>query len=819
MRRHGAIDRLDRVALDIGIMSLDASAAAALLTIFEDEPLRAHIFANGLDLYREICCALGAEATPEHFIRAARSSGSRWEEETLASLFPRLQAIPFHVRLAPQARFLHFGSTRQLISSGLSLAARDHGALPGLTALSVNNDVRPLGAIAGRDAWVEGCRLAAPLTLAGGNIAVGLDVEEALALPPNACLDVLPGCSRTGRPVWFVRCYGIDDGFKDATFCGRPLEEWLRMVGLPPESVWDARAIRTMWNARVFPAEDEQTAYRDWIWMFQPENATPEQKRAFAEADRYSAAEIAVLASQEAFHFRRARIRAAAVRRSLAWLFRPASPFSSDDLAHALRHSNAHAEWLGELLSLARSDREAGLMNSGLETFNACRILHTVGTAAPVLFVKKVPHLPRATLDWLTSLCAPPKAGGNAAEWGERLRSAAFRELNQAILKSSLHTAGKPRNVLRPDETIWGRVPARLELGGGWTDTPPYSLEHGGDVTNVAINLNGQPPIHCYCRIIEEPVIRLSSIDGGRHVKVANLEDLLDYHRPEDRFALAKAALAISGFSPEAGGWEPGISLRRILEDFGGGIELTTLVGIPKGSGLGTSSLLGAVIIAVIRRMIGRELDQREMFHEVLRLEQALTTGGGWQDQIGGGVGGAKLTSTHPGMFPDPRIHYLPSDLFDPRLNGGTTLLYYTGLTRLAKNILEQIVGGYLNRDRRIMATLAKEHVVAHAIADAMGRKDPLDFGRNVNAAWELHKRLCRDVTNPSIESLLSRVRRYVYGTRISGAGSGGFLLMICKSPADAAQVRRMLEREPLNDRSRFFEFEVNDRGLEVTTC
>jgi galactokinase/mevalonate kinase-like predicted kinase len=54
---------------------------------------------------------------------------------------------------------------------------------------------------------------------------------------------------------------------------------------------------------------------------------------------------------------------------------------------------------------------------------------------------------------------------------------------------------------------------------------------------------------------------------------------------------------------------------------------------------------------------------------------------------------------------------------------------------------------------------------------------------------------------------------------RISGAGSGGFLFMIAKSPDDAARVREMLEREPLNERSRFFDFEINHAGLEVTTC
>jgi galactokinase/mevalonate kinase-like predicted kinase len=319
--------------------------------------------------------------------------------------------------------------------------------------------------------------------------------------------------------------------------------------------------------------------------------------------------------------------------------------------------------------------------------------------------------------------------------------------------------------------------------------------------------------------MIEEPVIRLSSIDGGTRLEVREEEELVDYRRPGDRFALSKAAIAISGFSHSDADWPASYTLREMLREFGGGIELTTLVGIPKGSGLGTSSILGAVILAVLNRLTGKPLETRALFHDVLRLEQALTTGGGWQDQAGGGVGGAKVTSTRPGMIPTPRIHYVPSDLINPRTNGGSTLLYSTGMTRIAKNILEQVVGGYLDRNAAILAALEEEHAVAHAIADSLSRKDAASFGQHVNAAWELQKRLCGTVTNEDIERLLGQVRPYVHGMRISGAGSGGFLLMICKSPADAGKVRALLEKEPLNDRSRFFDFDVNETGLEVTTC
>ena len=294
---------------------------------------------------------------------------------------------------------------------------------------------------------------------------------------------------------------------------------------------------------------------------------------------------------------------------------------------------------------------------------------------------------------------------------------------------------------------------------------------------------------------------------------------MLDYRKPGDAFALAKAALALSGFSPEFAPWPEGATLAHMLAEFGGGIELTTLVGIPQGSGLGTSSILGAVILAVVQRMGGQRRSQRQLFHEVLRLEQALTTGGGWQDQVGGCVAGSKITATSPGVVPDPMIEALPSTALDPQSNGGCTLLYYTGITRLAKNILQEIVGAYLDRDPTILAALAEEHAVAQAIAHAMRQNDIGGWARASDAAWELQKRLCGTVTNEAIESLLRRVRPHVHGMRISGAGSGGFLLMICKTPQDAAQVRAQLEKDPLNERARFFEFGVNHAGLEVTTC
>ena len=309
----GAIGGDGRAVLDVGIMSLDARAAVALLSAFEAPAARAAILSHGIDLYREICCALGTEATLDRYITAARSGRSALDEEVLENLFAGLRPIPLNVQLLDECRFLHFGSTSQLISSGLELIAEDLGAPPADTILDIRNDVQANGAISGSESWVEGCRLSAPLRLQRRSVVVGIDVLDPLDLPAGACLDVSSGLNRRGCKVCFIRCCGVQDTFKrsmgeGATFCGQPLAEWIMAAGGPLSNIWDEEtpaAERTLWNARLFPAAEESGAFRRWLWMFDIGRAMPEQRAAFHAADRYSSAEIALRVDQAAFHARR----------------------------------------------------------------------------------------------------------------------------------------------------------------------------------------------------------------------------------------------------------------------------------------------------------------------------------------------------------------------------------------------------------------------------------------------------------------------------------------------------------------------------------
>jgi len=844
-RQAGAVDRYGQTVLDIGILQFDAPTAVTLMKAVqtragEDHPLNwsgrmgQGIETCGLDIYREVCCALGYETDEGRYMADVRSSGSRWDDELLQQLFQALNSTPFSVQVLPHCGFQHFGTTCQVLTSGMELLQTDRGISEFHSAVLINNEAADGSRIAGENAWIEGCQLSSDLTLQGQNLVVGVDVRRPLTLARGQCLDVIAGKSRHKQDIYFIKCYGIHDTFKDginegATFCNTPIGEWLAAAGARETDIWDNTIPadeRNLWNARVFPAAKSSEEYPCWLWMFDPAEATPETKQGWLASDRYSLAEIATLANHEAFHARRQTIRLEEMRKSLRLLFLNASDFSVADLVETLASSRNRAAWVAEVLKEAQWHYNG----EGLNAFVFSRVIHTLGSALSKLageevmpLMDLVPGLDRAiepgTRTWLESVGLGVGAITPAEEWSHRARRLAFKQCGEVIVSSGSHRAEPPVNALREDEIVWGRAPVRLDLGGGWSDTPPYCLESGGCVLNAAVNLNGQPPIHCYARVTKDPFIRIGSIDLGTRIQVTQLEDLLDYRSATSEFALAKATFALSGFSTEAAVWPEGTTLSQMLEHFGGGIELTTLAAIPKGSGLGTSSILGAVMLAVVSRVIGRSLTRKELFHGVLRLEQALTTGGGWQDQIGGAVDGVKIVSSEPGIVPEPRIHYELADVLDSKANGGATLLYYTGITRLAKNILQQVVGRYMNRDRVAMSALRQIHALPQQVAETMARKDLAAFGRFIDIAWQMNKQLDPNSTNEQIEALLKRVGPHLHGSKLLGAGGGGFLLMVCKSPADASAVRENLEAKPPNDRARFFDFEINREGLVVTVC
>jgi len=847
----GAINRFGYSLLDIGVMNLDTDIILRLFRLFDITQNKngqwiwsgvktEEVLTFGLDFYRDICCAMGSETRFSDYIKSVRACGSSLSQDFLKTLFDTLSDIPFSAFTLTDCTFLHFGTMRQILESNTDLLRRAHTASPLNSCMSANTVIGEKGHLIGSNSWVEGCNIHARIALSGENSLVGVDVNTALSLPAGTCLDVLKGTDRRGKETWFVRAYGIDDAFKlglsEGIFNNIPLKKWMLDVGVTEAELWSGslkKDEKYLWNAQLFPAVSAPQDYLEWLWMWKPSSATHKQKQAWHDAERYSFAEMALNADQEYFFQRRWLSRAQEIGQSLQAIFRHESRFSSKELGFILSWLDPHQRNQSIRGIFREALRHYGDRDStgsvGRLTFS--RIIHTLGTAIESPWLENGQELETA-LNELKDILTPEEKERWSAlgmdffhdsrilERTQKAHELAFNNLSQTIVLSEQKSPSYPQKAVRTDEIIWGRAPARLDLGGGWTDTPPYALEKGGCVINAAVNLNGQAPIHVYARIIEEPEIRIFSIDHGQKVTITHLDELHDYRKATSEFGLAKAALALSGFSLERSTWPSEVkTLKNMLHLFGGGIELTTLAAIPSGSGLGTSSIMGAVLISVINRMLGQEHTSRELFNLVLQLEQELTTGGGWQDQIGGTLAGVKMITTEPGLVPDPRIHFVPDDVLDPQINNGQTLLYYTGMRRLAKNILRNVVGNYLDRDRVCLDTLHKLHVYPPLMVDAMSRKNMQQFGGLIDLAWRLNKRLDPDSSNPSIEEILQQFTPHMYGAKLLGAGGGGFLLVVCKSPDSAQAVRRKLKENPPNSLARFFDYEISRKGLEVTIC
>ncbi len=392
----------------------------------------------------------------------------------------------------------------------------------------------------------------------------------------------------------------------------------------------------------------------------------------------------------------------------------------------------------------------------------------------------------------------------------------AFALLREGLTSTVFGQRQSPRMAVHPDQIVWGRSPVRIDISGGWTDTPPFCLMEGGNVVNLAIELNGQPPLQAYVKPCREAHIVLRSIDLGAVETVETYEQLADFSHVGSPFSIPKAALVLAGFHPDFCA-ERHATLRDQLADFGGGIELTLLSAVPAGSGLGTSSILAATVLGAVGDFCSLAWDKNEICKRTLVLEQLLTTGGGWQDQYGGVLGGVKLLQTQRGFDQQPSVSWLPDNLYTQPEFAGCHLLYYTGITRTAKSILADIVRRmFLNNNEQL-------HLLRQMKAHAMDMYESiqrLDFdlmGRLLRENW-LQNQALDSGTNPdAVKALTQQIDDLCLGYKLPGAGGGGYLYMIAKDQEAAARIKQTVNAHHPNVNARFVDMSLSRTGLQVS--
>lgn len=322
-------------------------------------------------------------------------------------------------------------------------------------------------------------------------------------------------------------------------------------------------------------------------------------------------------------------------------------------------------------------------------------------------------------------------------------------------------------------------LPLRIDLAGGWSDTPPICNEVGGCVLNAAVELEGRRPVVAeVCRIGEREV-RVESVDLGLSGILKSKREIFGPKDPGDWCALIKSALTVTNYDFKEGG----LSI-RIFAD------------VPKGSGMGTSSILGAALVEALLTVRGSRPSVDETARLTLLLEKEMGTCGGWEDQAGGLYPGVKLISTKPG-----KDQILEVKCLSPRAErafsaylGRRAVLYFTGQKRMARNILRGVVGFY-HRDPEgiasaIITSLKKD---AASSFKALSKGDFSTFERHLNSYWMQKKALDPGSTNPDVESIVARIAPWTAAVSLAGAGGGGFLFAIAKSAAAKAKMQKVL--------------------------
>jgi fucokinase len=739
-----------RVAVDIGLLRFDADVTAALteLARFKSQ--------SAVDLYDQMTRMLTGQWRPE------ADAGLFWRELERI-LRGAEQPVEFHCSVV-EGEFIHAGTTR----SFRALAAGSGGILDSIIVGECK---------VGHETVVLECDLEGPVYASRGAILHGLtSLAGSIEVPEDTVVHQLPVDGECGAG-WVIRTYGVEDDpkqpFENATWFNRPMAETLERLGLGCDEIWKADEPHNLWSAALFPVTTPDEAWACARWMMGYAGSFGAEQ--WRQRTRTSLAEGARCADGKAL--------ADARNHRLQGIWQE----TAVDLAKAgsdLRPLLANLPGLGPAAAAGRALRAYadGMRAGSAENF----------TLAASHLMQAARLLGRA---------------GREAE-AASAEADAFICIQDAVRASSTGAERAPSPW--QFERVQVSAPPRIDLGGGWSDTPPFCFDWGGTVLNCAIEIDGTYPIETEIRRIDEPVIRCIAGGEATPAEYRRVEELREPCEPGSVYSIPRAALHFHGI-PIAG--EP---LKDTLRRLGGGIEIRCRVQLPIGSVLGTSSILAATVVRALAVLSGKDLDDHALSEAVIHLEQHMTTGGGWQDQAGGIFPGAKLLITGPALH--QRIRVQPVPWSEQRRNEfcARMVLYNTGLQRMAKDLLRQVVSRYLARETATVQVLHSIKTLAVEMSYAAAEGDWKHLGELLDRHWKLNQVLDPNTANAPINALLDRARPFIYGAKLAGAGGGGFLMLLARDPEAAAELRVALGQEASHRGA--VPYRIAEDGLRVRT-
>ncbi len=772
LREKGAVDSNNNIDIDTGTIWFSKDVCRALFELIsEDGKLNIQKYCDFvndtvcLSLYADFLPPLATETTLDQYMREIPEKEINNQliacrKKIWSVLHPYMMRV---VRLIP-AEYLHFGSTWEMyrlltenISKydflGWKKEIFTNSYIKGRTA--IYSSYISEKAVINDKCWIEYSDIEAESIIGEGAIVSGVRVDGQ-HIPDGV---VLHGFKlKNGK--YIVRIYGVNDNPKNGTekgFLGHSLNELMHNAEVDEKNLCEEGKV-SIWNARLFPECDSIKEAVDAAINLKKiidGTADTEMIRKWKNAKRYSL--------ETSFNF-------------------------------------ADVDWIinrqNELIRKVKVARFVDDLKTGVPIYEALctlgKIDYTVA-AAIELIAQKTEFPLNVRIIYALSYYAKEHDGIVGGIAGREWEDKAYEIVKKAICGETFKRFKLPKKIgfVKNEQIV--KMPVRVNFCGSPSDAAPYCLEHGGTMLDGTLLLNDKYPIEITVKKLSEPIIVFGSKDLKEEREYSDIREIQYCYNTDDTFALHKAVLIAMGIIPEH---DDNQSIADICNRLGGGLYLSTSAEVPKGSGLGTSSIIAAGCIKAINLIMGREPEEEAVYAQVFAVEQLMSTGGGWQDQVGGYDHGIKYFTTMPGKYQKIKIERV--DISDEAFKelSDRFCLIFSGQRRLAKNVLREEMNQTISNDPQIINSVQELQELCALMKFYLEKGDITEFGKCITKQFEIVKTIDKGSSNACIEYIFDICNDLIDGKAICGAGGGGFLQVILKKGVSKEMLANRIESE-----------------------
>lgn len=763
LNKFGAIDTNGDCNIDTGIIYLSSKILNKLEELVSDKQ-DYHRFVNDrvrLSLYGDIeyCLALSS-SLDDYYLQTPEGEYCKELKATREQLWNKISSYNMKLISIDDGKFLHFGTVKEILSL-LNDRIDKYKKLgwSKSTCSIVHNDVATYNsivsdnAIIGKNTYLENSYVHNNARI-GNNCYISSTEIDNITIPN----DLLIHCLKQNNGKYICRIIGIDDNPKDNKIFGYDIDELIEKYKL--ENVFKNDK-HSLWDANLFiESYSAKEAIKLSLYVYELLNGKNDNVL-FNSSNRSSLC----------------------------------SGFNNADTESIIH-------WSEDLTRLYKLNN---LINNNVSVENAIKLIEDKLSDIEINWLKeKSDNFDGNNLSDFSYLMRFYYYVGNALKEDKYINEC-FSLISNTIVKKAINNLeyNASCKIKKNEATV--KLPLRVNFGGGWSDTPPHCMEHGGKVINAAITLNGQLPVQVTLTKIDEKKIIFKSKDLNTYTEYEDLEALQKVGDATDPNILQKSCLLACGIIPKKGG-----NLKEILGRIGGGFILDTNVyNVPKGSGLGTSSILAAACAKAMFEFMEIEYSESKLCSTVLAIEQLMSTGGGWQDQIGGMSNGIKFISSNPGIEQIVNIEHLNISNFIKNEFSNRYCIIYTGQQRLAKNILRDVVGRYIGNNKESIDAHIKIQEVAIKMKECLINDNFDEFTKLLNYHWELSKQIDSDSSNEHIENIFALIDDLIDAKMIIGAGGGGFLQVILKKGISKNDLQLRLNKQFNDSDIKAYESEI----------